>query len=92
MSQDDTEISDTINRKGSKQNAVKKEKKQRACEVAYQVKVLAAMLEDLRLILGTYARVERENQCHIVIFCLQYTYCNGCPRVIFNKMCVKEIE
>lgn len=55
MSQDDTEISDTISRKGSKQNAVKKEKKQRACEVAYRVKVLAAMLEDLRLVLGTSA-------------------------------------
>lgn len=58
--------------------------------MAYQVKVLAAKLGDLRFILGTYAKVKREN--HLAIFGLPHAHCDLCPCVIFNKMFFEEID
>ena len=53
----------------SKQNAVKKKRNKGVREVAQQIKVLAPKLEDLSLIFGTHAKVERENKLHKVVSC-----------------------
>lgn len=53
----------------SKQNAVKKKRNKGVREVAQQINVLAARLEDLSLILGTQAKVEREDKLHKVVSC-----------------------
>lgn len=63
----------------SKQNAAKKKRNKGVREVAQEIKVLAARLEDLSLILGTQAKVEREDKLHKVVSCPLHAHRNRCP-------------
>lgn len=49
--------------------------------MAHRVKVLAAKLEDLSLILGTHAKVGSKNKLGEAVFCLPHVHRDMCPHV-----------